>query len=132
MLLLFRPPAEQDWAVMMENTRPLEWAFALPILFVFVLSLLSARNVLKDERLKRGVGYVISETGIHVDTSVSNADFSWAAIHRAKELPFGFLVFTSPRIAFALPKRCFETSQDMAAVRDLFRAHVQKTTLRRN
>src|SRR5258708_13679954 len=48
-LLLVRPSPTQDWAVMLDNARPWEWAFALPIVFVFVLPLLSAQRVLKDD-----------------------------------------------------------------------------------
>jgi hypothetical protein len=52
--LLVRPSATRDWAVMLENARPLEWAFALPVVFVFVLPLLSAQRVLRDDLIKRG------------------------------------------------------------------------------
>src|SRR5437667_1728057 len=76
-LLLVRPSPEQDWGVTMQNASPLKWAFGLPLLFVFVLPLLSARRVLKHERLKRGLSYQFSEAGIHVETSVSKTDFSW-------------------------------------------------------
>jgi hypothetical protein len=55
--LVIRPSPQQDWAVIMENARPLKWVFGLPVVFVFGTPLLSARRVLKDERLKRGVSY---------------------------------------------------------------------------
>lgn len=131
-LLLFRPSPEQDWAVMMQNASPLKWVFGLPVIFVLALPLLSARRVLGDERLKRGVSYQFSEAGIHVETSISKTDLSWAAIHRVKELPSEFLVFTNPNIAYTLPKRCFDSSQGVAALRELFRTHVQRTNLRRD
>jgi hypothetical protein len=78
-LLLFRPSPGHDWAVLMQNARPLQWAFGLPILFVFVLPLLSARKVLMDERIKRGVSYQFSDAGFHVETAVSKTDLNEAA-----------------------------------------------------
>ncbi len=129
--LLLRPSSEQDWAVMAQNTSPLKWAMALPIVFVFVLPLLSARRVMSDERVKRGVSYQFSHEGIHIETSVSKTDFSWAAFRRVIELRSGFLLFTNPNIASMVPKRCFGITQEVTDLRELFRAHVIKTKLRR-
>jgi hypothetical protein len=62
-LLLIRPSSAHDWAVMQQNARPLALAFALPVIFVFVLPLLSAQRVLRDERLKRGVSSELPTIG---------------------------------------------------------------------
>jgi hypothetical protein len=131
-LLLFRSSPKQDWVVIMQNASPLQWVLGLPVLFVFVLPLLSARRVLKDERVKRGVSYQFLDSGIHIETSVSKTDLSWAAIRRVTELRSAFLVFTNPNIASMLPKRCFESGQSVADIRELFRAQVPKIKLRRD
>jgi len=130
-LLLFRPSPEQDWAVVMRNASPLKWIFSLPILFTFVLPLLSARRVLGDTLVRRGVSYQFSDAGIQVETSVSKSNLSWAAINRISELRSSFLVFTNPNVASMLPKKCFGSTQEVAELRELFRAHVPKTKLRR-
>ena len=104
---------------MMQNERPLKWALGLPVMFAFVLPMLSARRVLGDERVKRGVNYESSGAGVHVETSVSKTDLLWTAIHRVKELPSEFLVFTHPNVAFTLPKRCFESTEDVTELRQL-------------
>lgn len=130
--LLYRTSPEPEWAATMQNAGPLNWVFGLPILFVFVLPLLSARRVSSDERLKRGVNYQFSDAGIHVETFVSKTDLSWAAIHRVGESHSAFLVFTNPNIAFMIPKRCFESTQGVADLRELFRVHAQKAKLRRD
>jgi len=62
-LLLIRPSSAHDWAVMQQNARPLALAFALPVIFVFVLPLLSAQRVLRDERVKRGVSSELPTIG---------------------------------------------------------------------
>jgi YcxB-like protein len=131
LLLLFRPSHGQDWAVMTQNASPLKWLFGLPVLFLFILPLLSARKLLGDEALKRGVSYQFSDSGFHVETTVSKTDFTWAAIHGISEARSSFLVFTKPNIAFMLPKRCFESTEGVAALRELFRVHVPGTKLRR-
>jgi len=131
-LLLFRPSPGQDWAVIMQNATPLKWALGLPALFVFVVPLLSARRVLANERVKQGSTFRFSNAGIYAETSVSKTELSWAAIRRVSESRSGFLVFTSPNIAFMVPKRCFESARGVADLRELFRAHVPKTKLRRN
>ena len=89
-LLLIRPFSAHDWAVMQQNARPLALAFALPVIFVFVLPLLSAQRVLRDQRVKRGVSYQFSEAGVHIETSISKTDLSWAAIRRVREFPSEF------------------------------------------
>ena len=132
LLLLFRPSPEHDWTVIMQNTSPLKWVFGLPVLFVFILPLLSARRVRRDEALKRGVSYQFSDSGFHVETAVSKTDFTWAAIHRVSEARSAFLVFTKPNFALALPKRCFESTQGEAVLRELFRVHVPRTKLHRD
>jgi hypothetical protein len=131
-LLLLRPAPEQDWAVIMQNASPLEWVLSLPVLFVFVVPLLSARRVLRDERVKQGVSYQFSDAGIHVKTSVSRTDLSWVAIRRVSESRSAFLIFTNPNIASMVPKRCIESTQVVADLRELFRARVPKTKLRRD
>jgi hypothetical protein len=132
LLLLARPSSVQDWAVVQRNGRPLIWAFALPVIVVFVLPLLSAERLLKEKLVKEGVSYQFSEHGVHIETSVSKADLSWAAIRRVREFPSEFLVFTSPRTAFALPKKCFENSQGVTTLRELFRIYVKGSNLRRD
>ena len=131
-LLLFRPSTEYEWAMIVQNGFPLKWTLVLALLFVFVVSLFSARRVMRNERVQRGVSYQFSDAGIHLETSVSKTDLSWAAILRVIELRSEFLVFTSPHTAFMLPRRCFDRAQAVTDLRELFRANVTKTRLRRD
>jgi hypothetical protein len=129
-LLLIRPSSTHDWAVMQQNAKPLTLAFALPVIFLFVLPVLSAQRVLRDELVKRGVTYQFSEAGVHIETSISKTDLSWAAIRRVREFPSEFMVFTSPRTAFTLPKKSFESIQSVATLRELFRTYAKRSNLR--
>jgi hypothetical protein len=128
--LLIHPRPDKDWAIMIESDKPLLWVLVLPLLFVFVLPLLSIPRIMRQPRTKEGSRYRFSETGIHVETSVSTGDFLWRAILRVKEAGSMFLVFTNPNFAVSLPKRCFENAQDITALRELFRTKVANTNLR--
>ena len=129
-LLLFRPAPEQDWSVMMRDANPMKWVLGIPAVIVFVLPLLSARRLLKDERFKQGVSYQFSDAGIHVETLVSKADLAWAAVRRISETRSAFLIFTNPNVSNIVPKRSVENTQCVAALRELFRTHVSSTKLR--
>ena len=129
-LLLFRPAPEQEWAAMLQNGSALTWVLALPVIFLFGLPLLSSRRVLGDDRIKQGVSYQFSASGVHIKTSVSATNLSWAAIPQVSEIRSAFLLFTSPNIAISLPKRCFENHETVAALRELLRTHVPKSKLR--
>lgn len=128
--LLFRESFDQDHAEILGSIKSLIWASAIPLLCVFVAPLYSARRLLKDKRIKAGVRYEFSEAGIHTETSVSKSDLLWAAGVRVKELSSAFLVFTTSNSAYALPKRCFAGSHDVATLRELFRTHVANLKLR--
>jgi hypothetical protein len=129
--LLLRPSTEYDWAMIIQNGFPLKWTLVLALLFVFIVPLLAARRVMRNEQVQRGVSYQLSDAGIHLETSISKTDLSWAAIRRVIELRSAFLVFTSPNIAFMLPRRCFDSAQAATTLRELFRAQVPKSKLRR-
>ena len=129
-LAYVHPRPDADWQEIIHNSNPLLWAFGVPILFVYVLPLLSARRIVRDERLKRGVRYELSDSGIRVETYVSTSDWQWAAIRQVIEARHAFLLFTAPYLANTLPLRCFAQQADITRVRKLFQAHVPGTKLR--
>jgi hypothetical protein len=132
-MLLIHPRPDKDWAIMMQNEQPLLWGvLVLPLLIVFVSPHLAIPRIMRQPRIKDGFRYLFSETGIHVETSVSTSDWLWAAILRVKETNSMFMVFTNPNIASALPKWCFENPQDISVLRELFRTHVKNSQLRSN
>ncbi len=127
-----RPRPEQEWYQMLENSKSLLWVFGIPILVVFVSPMLSAQKALNDERLKRGISYRFSDSGIHVESSVAKADLQWAAIRHAIETRSAFLLLPTANVAHTLPKRCFSSAEDVADTRELLRANIPKAKLHRN
>ena len=128
---LVRPSPEREWYQTIQSSRQLLWVFGLPILFVFVLPLLSAAKVVADERVKKGINYAFSDNGIHVESAVAKADLQWEAIRQALETGSAFLLFPSTNVAHTLPKRCYANDADLAAMRELLRAHVPKAKIRK-
>jgi hypothetical protein len=126
-----RPSPEKEWYQTLQSSRQLSWVFGLPILFVFVLPMLSAAKVVADERVKKGVSYAFSDNGIHVESAVATADLQWAAFRQALETRSAFLLFTGPNIAHTLPKRCYASAAELARMHELLRTHVPKAKLRK-
>jgi hypothetical protein len=130
LLAVLRPMPEKEWYQTLRNTIPLMWVFLLPILFVFVLPLFSARRVLSDERVQKGISYRFSETGIHLESSVAKADLQWAAFRHAIETRSAFLLLPTNNVAHTLPLRCFSSAADAKAMRELLRRSVPNPSLR--
>ncbi|GAC1626569.1 MAG: hypothetical protein PVS2B2_10260 [Candidatus Acidiferrum sp.] len=128
-LALVHPSPEKDWYQILQTSKQLSWVFGIPLIFVFVLPLLSAGKVIADERVKKGFSYTFSEAGIHVESSVAKTDMQWAAILQTLETRSAFLLFPNANMAHTLPKRCFATAADITSMRDLLRAHVAKAKL---
>lgn len=127
--IILRPEPHRDWFVIMQDAGPVRWVLAFPLLFIFVLPLLTARRVSRQLVVKEGIHYEFLETGVRVETSVSKSEFSWKAILRVRETDSMFMVFTNPNLAFALPKWCFENKEEISALRQLFRNQVENSRL---
>jgi hypothetical protein len=130
-LSLVRPSPEKEWYQTIQTSRQLLWVFAIPLLFVFVLPLLSAAKLVADERLKKGINYAFSDSGIHVESAVAKADLQWEAIRQTIETRFAFLLFAGTNVAQILPKRCYASAAELATMREILRAHVPKAKLRK-
>jgi hypothetical protein len=122
---LLKPAPQQAWYESAKNPVALYWAVSLP-LFIFVgLPLLSARQVVTDERMKRGFRYEFSDEGVHIEGPISNANLKWEAIKRAQELRWGFLLFPTKNVAHIIPNRCFASPEDAGRLRELLKLHVR-------
>jgi hypothetical protein len=128
---LTHPMPRKDWYETLNNAKPLVWVFGLPILFVFLLPLLAAQKMAADERIKKGIRYRFSDSGIHVESSVATTDLLWAAIREVIETRSAFLLFPNANLAHIIPLRCFESTAEVVALRELLRANVPQIKLSR-
>jgi hypothetical protein len=127
---LLHPSPQKDWYQTVRDARPLFWVFGIPLFIVFVTPLLAARRVITDERIKNGVSYRFSDSGIHLESSVATSDLQWAAIRYFVETRSLFLLLPTKASAHILPIRCFENESDIAAARKLLRSNIPNSKLR--
>src|SRR5215472_10482069 len=118
------PMPARDWYETAKNPTALYWAAGLPLLIFLGIPLLTARKLVTDERVRRGFSYQFSDTGIHVEGSVSRSDLTWEAIKSAREYRWGFLLFPAKNVAINIPRRCIANACDASKLRELLRAHV--------
>jgi hypothetical protein len=79
--------------------------------------------------LIEGSNYRFSDGGIHVKSSVAEADIQWKAFREVVETRTAFLLFPASNLAHTLPLRCFGSGATIQAARGLFRANVPKARL---
>ena len=127
---LIRPMPGKDWYETSRNARPLLWVFGIPLGFVFAVPLLTARKVVSDERIRKGISYRFSEVGIHVESPVAKSDLQWTAFRNVIEMRSAFLLLSGASLAHILPKRCFASEADIAAMRSMLRVHFPEAKLR--
>lgn len=124
------PNPNVEWQQILFDSEGRLWVFGLPILVVFVGPLFSARRILREDRVRKGMSYSFSDSGIHIESSVAKADLQWAAIRHVIETRTAFLLLPYKNLAYTLPKECFGSDTAIAAVRELLRTHVAKAKLK--
>jgi hypothetical protein len=118
-----------ELANLQSNFKPLYWVLLLPVIIVFVLPLLSARKIASDQRFQQGFRYLFTHDGLCIQSTVSRSEIKWKAITSAVETRDTLYVFSSKNVAHALPKRCFENTNDLDILRELLTTNVDDTKL---
>ncbi len=116
-------PADERW-----HFYSFDMVFLLPILvYGFPLFILStvARSLWRNQpRLKEPTTYLFTLAGIHVQSFAGSSDLNWSLYLKARETRDYFLLYTSPKFAHALPKRCFASEADLVGFRELIRSAI--------
>ena len=113
-------------------------SFLLPLLMItlglpgllLLACFLTARTALKNNPSYRGdFQYSFSDDGVYVEGIHSKGSLSWKGLHHVTETRHAFLLFHDKYNAQILPKRCFASESDFAALRVLIQAHVPNINL---
>jgi hypothetical protein len=128
----FHGASDREWATLIENVRPLLWLLVGMMAFLLVLPLYTARTMVSDKRFKQGIGYRFSDANVEIVNSVSKSEVDWTAFRRVKETGWAFLLFVNLNVAHVIPKRCFESTEDVQALREMISGHFPKAKLRRD
>ncbi len=70
--------------------------------------------------------YNLSEAGVDLRGAAVSSHYDWSMVHKVRETRPFFLIYTSASSMHVIPKRCFNGSDAVEALRKLIRAHVPK------
>jgi YcxB-like protein len=109
----------------------LDLAIALPFLiylFPHTILFLVTRTMFRDNpRLAEPTRYTFSASGVVAESYAGRSELKWTVYRRIRETSEYFLLYTSPRVAGPLPKRCFSSENDIQLFRELVRSSVNGT-----
>ena len=71
-----------------------------------------------------------TDTGIHEESEMAAMNLGYDLIFKVCEVKTAFYVFVSSVQAVIIPKRCFESAEDVQAVRELFRKNMPPKKVR--
>jgi hypothetical protein len=75
----------------------------------------------KRPDLHRHQSVEITAAGVTLSDTESRRQFNWGAFCKSEETRHLFLLFTSEQIALILPKRCYDSAEQMEAMRNLMK-----------
>jgi YcxB-like protein len=92
------------------------------VIYVFGrISYRAYRNLKTSPNLQGAVQYVFDDVGVRIEAQHSTSELRWPAMIKWKHGNKMFLLYSSSRIANMIPQRFFANSEDVSAVRELFR-----------
>jgi len=94
-------------------------------LWIFLLYS-SYRTLKKSPNLQGTVRYQFDDSGYRLEALHTQAEVKWGAMVKWREGKYTFLFYSNPRIASVIPKRFFQSSADVDAVRNFLRTHVSR------
>ena len=95
--------------------------------YLWIFLLYSSYNTLKKSpNLQGTVRYRFDENGYALQALHGQAEVKWGAMVKWKEGKHTILLYSHPRIGSVVPKRFFQGSGDVDAVRGLLQANVPR------
>jgi hypothetical protein len=58
--------------------------------------------------------YLFDDFGIHIETAGRHATMPWSKVTGIKDIDRLFLIYTSPKLAYVIPKRYFDSREEQA------------------
>jgi hypothetical protein len=99
------------------------------LLLIIPLALLGLINKAKKEfksnySLSKEVIVKFEDSGFKLTTEHECNDYDWNYLYSVREIKKGFVLYYSANTAFALPKRCFNSEQEMNLFKELVLEHL--------
>jgi hypothetical protein len=112
-----------------------DWTDQLPVLLApillaafmsFILFSRSRQMKRKSPALQGLIKYEFDDVGMRIAGPHTTAELRWPSFVKWRENKTTFLLYQNPRLAQIIPKRFFSSAEDVAAVQDLLRTHVDQ------
>jgi hypothetical protein len=94
------------------------------VVFRVIGRAMAARAYQSNMLLRKTHRLTISPGGVTTESSAGSAHVDWSHFWRAYERPGAFYLYTATNMALTLPKRCFESEEQMERFREIVRAGV--------
>ena len=92
-----------------------------PLLYPLTIWFQTKRGFGRLQSFQTRIRYAFSSDGYHVSDLKSSSDIDWASILRAAESKDSFHLFFHRSLFHTIPKRCFESADDIAELRKLLK-----------
>jgi hypothetical protein len=92
-----------------------------PIFYFVMIWLQTKRGFANLQPFQAKVRYSFSREGYNVNDPKSAADISWDSVLRVEESNHGFQLFFGRTLFHTIPKRCFNSVEDIVRLRTLLR-----------
>ena len=80
----------------------------------------------KSEDLYGKRVYSFSDSGILIDSEDRTAEKDWSEILKVKRAAGILLIFTAPKLAYVIPRRCFETPAEWRGFIEYVYSHINR------
>jgi hypothetical protein len=112
---------------------PLWWVILVIVIialfFQFVVTPMNIRQQVQNhERLRSEITWTVDETGVRLATKFGESKNDWGTFQRFTETQSHILLYysTNPRVFQLVPKRVFETPEQLASFRQILTANLAK------
>jgi hypothetical protein len=126
----FQEAPDDRWVKFAEGITPWSYLLLVLVLITPITCWLTTRKVLCDPRAKNGAKLHISNDGIRIEGSTGIHELNWTAFLGALEVSTAFWLLVTRTAFILVPKRCFDTNDDLFKFRGIIRANVPNAKLR--
>ena len=114
--------------VVSEDPTDNHWRYFIPWGLIALLlggTYFSAKkHMASNKALSERVHYVFSENGIDATALSSSGHTGWQNIYEAYETKSNFLIFLSKNLMYTIPKRCFDSVDQLTSFKRLLRSQL--------
>lgn len=104
------------------------WGYLIPwgmVALLFGGTYVSAKkHMASNKGLSERIHYVFSENGISAAASSSSGHTAWQNVYEAYETKTNFLIFLAKNMMYVIPKRCFDSFDQVASFKRLLRSQL--------